>query len=269
VAHNFLKLTVIVRTALGLLQREIILPALVWRDAVPDFAGAQGDNGHPAGAGPAQGPPGGAARRTNPVNTDDVRETAVDVRLDTHVYQAVAVTDEDLTLDIAGFGSQVLMPQIRAVAEDVEDQVAAEMVGANYATTIALDEVKPEDTLADARVTLNKANVPMGQRYAVLGADMEAVFLKAEALKRVDASGTDSALREAQIGRLPGFDTFISNAIPPNLGFCFHRTAYVLGMRAPRVPDGATFGQSQSFPQLAMRWLRDYDAAFLRDRSVV
>jgi hypothetical protein len=40
-------------------------------------------------------------------------------------------------------------------------------------------------------------------------------------------------------------------------------------MRAPRVPDGATFGQSQSYQNISMRWLRDYDAAYLRDRSVL
>jgi hypothetical protein len=43
VANTFLKPTVIARTALGLLERELVLPSLVWRDAVADFAGAQGD----------------------------------------------------------------------------------------------------------------------------------------------------------------------------------------------------------------------------------
>ena len=233
-AHTFLKPTVIVRTALGLLLREIVL-----RD------------------------------RANQIVTDDLTETKVDVSLDTHVYHAVAVTDEELTLDIADFGAQVLTPQVRAVAEDIEDQVAAEMTAATYPTTLTLDTAKPEDTLVDARAALNKANVPHGDRFAVLGADMESVFLKSEALKRVDASGSDSALRQAEIGPLRGFTIFSSNAIPANQGYAFHRTGYVLSLRAPRVPDGATFGRSESHAAMAMRWLRDYDAAYLRDRSVV
>ncbi|HEX8626732.1 MAG TPA: P22 phage major capsid protein family protein [Catenuloplanes sp.] len=268
-ANAFLKPTVIARTALGLLQREIVLPALVWRDAVADFTGAQGDTVTlrvPARLTARTMP---MRDRTNPIVVDELTETKVDVSLDTHVYNAVAVTDEELTLDISDFGTQVLQPQIRAVAEGLENQLAAEMVAASYATTVTVDRAKPEDTVVDARAALNKANVPMGDRFLVLGADMESVFLKAEGLKKADESGSDSALREASLGRIRGFGTYVSNAIPANVGYAFHRSAYVLGMRAPVVPDGAAFGRSESYAGMSMRWLRDYDALFLRDRSVV
>jgi hypothetical protein len=269
VAHQFLKPNVIVNTALGMLEREIVLPGLVWRDAVASFEGAQNDTVSLRVPGRLK------ARRmpwrdhSAPIVTDDLIETKVDVSLDTHVYSAVGVTDEELTLDIGNFGAQVLAPQVRAVAEDLEDQVAAEMVAAPYATTLTVDKVKPEDTIVDARAALNKANVPKGDRAIVVGSDLESVFLKAEGLKKVDESGSDSALREAVIGRVRGFTIYTSNALPPGVGFAFHRTAYVLSMRAPVVPDGATFGQSQSYAAMAMRWIRDYDAQYLRDRSVV
>src|SRR5690606_21032090 len=38
---------------------------------------------------------------------------------------------------------------------------------------------------------------------------------------------------------------------------------------APEVPAGVTLGASTVFDGLAMRWIRDYDPNFLRDRSVV
>ncbi len=38
-AHTFLKPTVVVDTAIKLLQREIILPQLVWLNGMGDFAG--------------------------------------------------------------------------------------------------------------------------------------------------------------------------------------------------------------------------------------
>lgn len=268
-ANTFLKPTVIARTALGLLERELVLPSLVWRDAVADFAGAQGDTVTIRVPARMKARRMAMRDRTNPIVTDEVKETAVDVRLDTHTYHAVAVTDEELELDISDFGSQILQPQVRAIAEDIEDQVAERMRTAVYATTIALDMAKPEDSLVDAREALTKASVPVGERYAVLGADMEGVFLKSEALKRADTSGSDTALREAGLGRVRGFNTYVSTAIPANVGYCFHRSAFVLGMRAPRVPDGATFGQSQAYQNISMRWLRDYDAAYLRDRSVL
>jgi hypothetical protein len=279
VANSYLKATRIAAASLGLLEREIILPALVWRDAGGDFAGAFGDTISlrvPArttartrtfrGARPT------ASEGQGVIVMDELTETKVDVSLDTAPYSAVAITDEELTLDIVNFGEQVLRPQVRAVAEAVENAVAAEMVGATYPTghSVTLDTTEPYNSVVDARVALNKANVPMTDRYIVVGADMEGVFLKSEHLNRVDASGTDSMLRQATIGRLAGFEAVIvSNALPANVGFAFHKTAYVLSMRAPAVPDGATFGSSRSFEGLAMRWIRDYDFRNVQDRSLI
>jgi hypothetical protein len=272
VANSYLKATRIAAASLGLLEREIILPALVWRDAGGDFAGAFGDTISlrvPArttartrtfrGARPT------ASEGQGVIVMDELTETKVDVSLDTAPYSAVAITDEELTLDIVNFGEQVL-------AEAVENAVAAEMVGATYPTghSVTLDTTEPYNSVVDARVALNKANVPMTDRYIVVGADMEGVFLKSEHLNRVDASGTDSMLRQATIGRLAGFEAVIvSNALPANVGFAFHKTAYVLSMRAPAVPDGATFGSSRSFEGLAMRWIRDYDFRNVQDRSLI
>lgn len=278
-ANSYLKSTRIAAAALGLLEREIILPALVWRDAGGDFAGAFGDTISlrvPArttartrtfrGARPA------ASEGTGVITMDELTETKVDVTLDTAPYSAVAITDEELALDITDFGFQVLRPQVRAVAEAVENAIAAEMVGAAYPAghTLTIDTTEPYNTIVDARVALNKSNVPMTDRYIVVGADLEGVFLKSDHLNRVDASGTDSMLRQATIGRLAGFEAVIvSNALPAGVGFAFHKSAYVLSMRAPVVPDGATFGSSQSFESLAMRWLRDYDFRNVQDRSLV
>jgi hypothetical protein len=200
---------------------------------------------------------------------DDLTETKVDVTLDTAVYSAVPITDEELSLDIVDFGAQISAPQIRAVAEGVENAVAAEMTGATYATTLTLDETNPYKTIVDARVALNKANVPMSERVLVVGADMEGIFLKSDELHQADKAGTDSALRDATIGRLAGFNqVVVSNALPTNVGFAFHKTAFVLGMRAPAVPDGATYGASRSAFGLAMRWIRDYDFRNVQDRSL-
>lgn len=278
-ANSYLKATRIAAAALGLLEREIILPALVWRDAGGDFSGAFGDtislrvpSRTVARTRTFRGARPTASEGQGVIVMDELVETKVDVSLDTAPYSAVPITDEELTLDIVNFGEQVLRPQVRAVAEAVENAVAAEMVGATYPTghNITLSATEPYDSIVDARVALNKANVPMTDRYIVVGADMEGVFLKSDHLNRVDASGTDSMLRQATIGRLAGFEAVIvSNALPANVGFAFHKSAYVLSMRAPVVPDGVTFGSSRTFESLAMRWLRDYDFRNVQDRSLI
>jgi hypothetical protein len=276
VANTFIKATRIASAALGLLEREIVLPGLVWRDAGGDFRGAGGDTISIRVPARTQART-RALRGTRPttsegagiITMDELTETKVDVTLDTAVYSAVPVTDEELTLDLTDFGAQILEPQVRAVAEGIENAVAAEMTGATYATNLTVDTADPYKTLIDAHVALNKNNIPRNDRVVVAGADVEALILKSDHLSRVDQSGSDAALRRAEMGRLANFPIYVSNALPANMAIAFHRTAFVLGMRAPMKPDGATFGASQVYGGLAMRWLRDYDFRNVQDRSLV
>jgi len=276
VANSFLKADRIAGTALGLLEREIILPALVWRDAGGSFRGAAGDTitirvpaRTIARTRPLRGARTAASEGNGIITMDELTETSVDVTLDTAVYSAVPITDEELTLDISDFGTQIAEPQVRAIAEGVENAVAAEMTGASYASTITVSTTDPYDSIVDARVVLNKANVPMSERYLVVGADFEGILLKSDELHQADKAGTDSALRDATIGRLAGFSqVVVSNALPSNVGFAFHRTAYVLSMQAPAIPQGATYGASRAAFGLAMRWIRDYDFRNVQDRSL-
>ena len=128
---NFIKAEKVVATALGLLLRELTLPALVWRDAAGDFAGAKNDTISirlPAYA-PARTR---ALRSGGPLTTDEIFERKVDVTLDTDVYKRVNIDDELLTLDIADFGSQVLNPVLVGIAQKLEDELASEITGATY-----------------------------------------------------------------------------------------------------------------------------------------
>lgn len=278
-AHTFIKADKIAATSLGLLEREIILPALVWRNAGGDFKGAAGDTitmrvpaRTTARTRTLRGARGTASEGNGIITMDELTETSVDVSLDTAVYSAVPITDEQLTLDISDFGAQIVEPQVRAIAEGIENAVVAEMTGASYASTITLSGAlltDPYDAIVDARVALNKVNVPMSERYLVVGSDFEGILLKSDELHQADKAGSDSALRDATIGRLAGFSqVVVSNALPANVGFAFHRTAYVLNMQAPAVPNGATYGASRAAFGLSMRWIMDYDLRNVQDRSL-
>lgn len=272
-ANTFIKPTVIVRAALGLLQRQIVLPALVWTDAFHDFSGAYNDT-------ISIRVPGRLTARTRDlrgtggartITLDNLTETKVDVTLDTDIYSAVPVTDEELTLDIVNFGAQVLAPQVRAVAEGLENGLVTEMQQATYETTVNFDNADPYGSIVDARKALNDADVPFAGRALVVGSAIEAAILKDDHFSRYDAAAAAgvTALTEAKLGRIAGFDVYTSNALNEDEAFAFHMTAFVLASRAPVVPDGATFGQSESYQGLAMRWLRDYDFSNVQDRSLV
>lgn len=284
-ANTFLKPTVISNTVLGLLERELILPRLVWRMGINDFKGAYADTVT------VRVPSYTTAReyewrtRSAPITIDELTESSISVTLNKHPYSAVAVTDEELTLDIVNFAQQVLVPQVRAVAEKLESYVYAAMTAADYHwATINIGigdapggggtdyENDAKDVLVainEARRRLNVKNVPMTERYVVLGADIEAALLNGPQLLDASAAGTDDALRNATIGRLYGMPVISSNSIPSNEAYVFHRSAFILATVAPAVPDGVVMGSTTTLGDLSMRWVRDYDPNYLRDRSVV
>ncbi|WP_172384858.1 P22 phage major capsid protein family protein [Streptomyces sp. MNP-20] len=270
-ANAFLKAEVIAATALGLLEREMILSRLVWSNAGFDFTGAKADTVT------VRIPASTTAReyewrneRPTDIVLDSLAEDSITVTLNKDIYSAVAVTDEELTLDIKDFGSQVLQPQVNAVAKAVDTGVATMIEGAAYGTpTVTLDAKDPWEGIVDARAALNKNEVPQEGRTLLVGADVETALLKSKRLSDVATSGSDSALRNATVGRLAGFDVVVSNAIKPRAAYAFVPSAFVLATRAPAIPAGVTSGSSQSYGGLSMRWIRDYDAAKLRDRSIL
>lgn len=262
-ANETIKAAQIVEAAVLLLQREIVLPRLVWRQADANFVGALDDTitlRVPAIL--------DARTRTMRANTaltfDEFAETAVPVKLDTHVYNGIKIRDEELTLDIRNFASQVLAPQIRAVAEGLEDVIATALAAADAEAT-SIDFVEgtddPYEVLVAARKKLNLLNVPAGNRVALVGANVEAAILGDAKLRSVAESGAgaEDALREGTVfTRLAGFRVVSSNAIDPDAAYAFHQTAIALGMVAPALPDGATSKARVSLEGLAMRYLRDY-----------
>ncbi len=276
--NTFLKPETISRTALGLLRRELILPRLVTRLGIEDFRGAKNDTVN------VRVPARLTAReyewrtRTNPIVLDDISETSVPVVLDSHPYSAIAITDEELTLDIADFGIQVLNPQVLAVAEELEALVAVAIEGAPYDPAQFVDYTETADgagaafykALVDARKILNDAHVPAEGRFVALGSTVEAAVLKEDAFRKVNEAGSSDALREAVIGRAAGF-TIIGNVqgLSPDFAVAAHRSAFAFANVAPEVPDGATAGGGMVFDGFALRWIRDYDPSYLRDRSVV
>lgn len=278
-ANTIIKAGQIVNAAALLLQREIVLPRLVTTQPSADFVGALNDTVTlriPAVI--------TAKTRTLRAETgltpDDLTETSVPVTLDTHVYTLLNITDEQLTLDIRDFSAQVLQPQMRAVAEGMEDVIVDALDGATVAGDQVLDTVDTSSApssgeafavLVRARKALNDLNVPRGERVVVLGSDLEAWFLQDPVINNHN-SGNRDALEDAIIGRIAGFTVVGSNAVDSNDAYAFHRTAIAFGNVAPALPDGATMKARVATEGLALRYIRDYNptnATGPVDRSLV
>jgi N4-gp56 family major capsid protein len=264
---TFLKAEKVVATALGLLMRELTLPQRVWRDAAGDFTGAKGDA--ITVRLPAYAPARTRALRSGTARVkDNLAERPVVVTLDTDVYKDVKLSDENLSLDIADFGAQVLNPVIVGVAQQLETELANEIKTATYQTSIAHASGTDDayKTVVKARGFLNNAHVPFGGRTLVVGTNFESELLNNDKFVSADKSGTTNTLREALIGRISGFDVVSSPALAANEAYAFHQTAYVMSQRAPIVPQGAAWGATQTYQGLAIRTVRHLDSDEVEDR---
>lgn len=291
-ASTYLKATVIGRAMIDLLMRELVVARTVWTDAVSsaEWAGAFGDT-------VTIRVPARRTARTRvlragaPITNDDSNEFGVPVTLDTDVYNGANITDEQLTLDIVDFARQVLAPQVTAVAEGVEDAIAAQIVAATYEADHTIDADSFQTSSVNdwykianrARRILNDSNVPKSNRWMLVGSAVEEEMLNNDKFIRFDSVGgsAEDALREASLGRIAGFTVLQSNAIPSTDAYAYHRTAFVLGTKAPAVPRGAAFAQGISLGQaenmgaqsgmagINARWLMDYNYADTTDRSLV
>ncbi|MCU1500577.1 MAG: hypothetical protein JWM47_4530 [Acidimicrobiales bacterium] len=274
-SNVFLKAERIVAQGLGLLQRELVLPRLVQRFGQSDFVGAKDDTINVRVPAILQAREYEWRTRTSPIVVDELEELSIPVSLDTHIYSAIGVTDEELTLDIADWGAQVATPQIRAVAEKLEASVANVMANANFAHSVEYappaspdgDDLSFYAALVGAKKELDLENVPLAGRIVLLGANVAAAALLSPHLVKVNEAGGDSALRDASLGRIAGFDIYTSNSIDADFAVAFHPTAFAFANVAPVVPSGAR-GATDAYAGLAMRWIRDYDSDYLRDRSV-
>lgn len=290
--NTFLKPTVIANTAIGLLFRELVVARTIWTDAINpgEFTGAFADT--VTMRVPARR---SARTRTLRAGTAIVNDTSaehgVDVKLDTDIYNGAPITDEEFTLDIRDFGAQVLMPQIRAVAEGLEDIAVAEIEGATYpagmqinadATDLVVSGSTDWYLVANrARRLLNDQNVPKANRTLLVASDVEEDILNSDRFTRFDSIGPQAAdaLAEGTIGRIGGFNVVPSNALDSGQAFAYHRTAFVLAARAPRVPQGVNMGANRglneaqgaagAFGGIGVRWIMDYDYTNTTDRSLV
>jgi hypothetical protein len=260
VANSFIKAEQVIAQMLGVLERETVLASLVWRDPVPTFRGAKNDT--VSIRLPAYTSARTRQMRSNTALTiDELDETKVDVSLDTHVYKAIGVTDEEMTLDIVDFGQQITAPAMNAVVRKVDDALATEMAGADYEVEEPLDEDDPYLGILAAKLDLDRANVPFGQRFLAVGSNVEQALLASDRLTRFDSTGdgANSALREAQIGKIASFTAVSVPGLDPDVAVAAHRTAFVLCLVAPVVPTGASWGETRTHKGMSLRVLRDYD----------
>lgn len=270
-ANVFIKAQQVVDAAALLLYRELVLARTITTMGSDKFVGALNDT-------VTMRVPSlltartRALRSTTGLTADSLTETSVPVQLDTHIYSLLNLTDEELSLDIVDFSQQVLLPQMRAVAEGIDTAIATEIAGATPTSAVitAAPTDKLSDLLVDAGVVLNTANVPRGDRVAIVGSLFEARAIK-ELGNRQTSLG-DSAIQDATLGSMSGLTLIGSNAVAAKACYVYHRSAFAGATMAPALPDGATMKARTALNGFALRFIKDYNPSNSTgpvDRSLV
>ena len=252
-----------------LLRRSLVLPNTVSRIPGGEFAGDNGDTitvrvRQPRTANIQQTPGADVSG-----DFSSIDETSVEVSL-VHLFDGVNVTDEELSLELVNFASQVTEPQVAAVATGAEDELAGAMNDITADET-DLDADNVEAKILSAREALSQADVPGGNRFCAVSPAAATYVL--QLLTNRETPDTDSALRNAIIGSLYGFTFVESNGLTGGdddaAMVFYHRSGFVFANRAPVAPRGAADSAAVSDSGIGLRQIFQYATGNLRDQSVI
>jgi hypothetical protein len=255
--------------AIELLSRKLVLAATVTRIPGGEFAGPSGGTVNlrvPAKrTANVQSVPGADITATN------INESSVAVTVD-HVYDAVTLTDEELSLELVDFGRQVLMPQVDAVARKAEDELAAAINGVTLDATIEFPLAADAD--ADKAVVLAireklTTNETGDERYLAVAPNIATRLLNVPQFVEAAARGNGTALETAVLGTIYGMTVVESAALTTGTAVGYVKSAFALGTLAPTQPGGGADSSVAENNGVSMRHVLAFDAGKLASLSVV
>lgn len=260
--------TLIARQAIQVLARQLVLGVTVYTDASADFQGQVGStiNIRKIGSLTARAQVNGG----DAITVDAAADTVVPLTLAHQLYSAVRITDQDLTMAIEDLAQQILTPQILAVVTLVESDIYS-VLNAVTGGIVNVTAANIRNSVLTAGATLDNAYVPYAERVLAVSPNVAQLILQdtSQTLQALVQGGDPSAFRDAIIGEYLGFTVVKAPGLAATEARAYHRDAVAFASRAPLVPDGVPFGKGISFGGYALRWIRDYDASTLSDRSVV
>lgn len=252
--------------AVELLARTLVLPMTVTRIPGGEYSGPNG------GTITVRVPQPSTARtqasRGATITYDDVTEVPVDVSL-SHLYHGKLISDEELSLDLVSFGTQITRVQVQAVAAAAETTLATVMNDLTADLTIAADGSDIEAKILEAREMLGRNDVPQDNRYLAVSPEVATFLLALPNLSQVDQSGSPSALRDAVIGRYRGFTVVESSALAAGTAVAYHSSGFAFANRVPVAPRGANETATAQAGGIGLRQIFQYVPDRLSDASVV
>lgn len=150
----------------------------------------------------------------NEVSAQDITEGSVPVKLDRHRDVTVQVTSKEMTLNIQDFSKQVIEPAMLALATQVDADLLATGIGG--AGKINKATVSPTNLvdIAELAKALDKNLAPQQNRRMVFSPDHKYRYALTDNLSKVSYAGDNETLRDALLGRVYGFDSYMDQNCP-------------------------------------------------------
>lgn len=142
------------------------------------------------------------------VDTQNVTEGSVAVKLDTVRDITFDITSLQKTLELKSLSEQVIQPAMRAHAQAIDEMLAALYYTIPYYQ--AVSGTPAASDIAGIDKILNGNKVPMAGRSAVLSHVTKAKYIVLDPFLHAEKRGGDTrALKEAEMGRVMGMEFFM------------------------------------------------------------
>lgn len=258
-ANTILTPDIIAREALMVLRNNAVMANLVYRDYSSEFVAGVGDTitvRKPATF--------TAKEFSTAIEVQNATETGVEVKMDKHLDVSFAVTAKEMSLDIADFSQQLLVPAMQAFADKIDSYLIAlaDAITTNKATMGSTAATVSD--VVNTRAFLTKNAVPLTDRRFVYNSTIEADLLKnTDLFLNASAVGDEgTALREASLGRKFGMDFYVDqnmDSATTAKAVAFHKNAFALVTRQLAMPQGAAKAAIMSYDGFGLRVVYDYD----------
>jgi len=147
------------------------------------------------------------------VGYSTITESSVSIILNQHWDVSFQITSQELSLDVVDFTEQFLEPAGRAIAQAVDSTIFS-LAGTAIAAHYPVSSTPAVSDIAGLEAVMSVMKVPNDQRRLVFHPVTRAGYMSLDAFLNADKRGDGPrALREAELGRVLGFDTYIDQNV--------------------------------------------------------
>jgi hypothetical protein len=192
---------IIAREALLQLSNNLVMGNLVRRDAVTEFSAAVGDTVT------IRKPASFTAADMSGISASDVKEVGIPVVMAKWRGVKFGLTAKEAAMSLKEYSERTIQPAVAAIVQDVDAFLCGLLQHLPYkklqtATTVVIGDI------AGLAADMTNRKVPLQNRRLVLDPTSAAKYKVLAAILDASQRGNSTAIADAQIGRILGFDAW-------------------------------------------------------------